>query len=112
MTIAGTYVVSHVALSGATEGFDGEHLSLLHLGLIATLDDGHALPAMDDVLVDVVPVEIPDALHWIRGAVDLNLVAFHRFLDGSADVTHTDIDSSFLHNQSVRAFTCSGGEGR
>lgn len=106
-----THIVSHVALSGATEGLDGKHFSLLHLGLVATLDDRHALAAVDDILVDVVSVEVSDRLHWIRGAVDFDLVAFHRLLDGSADVTHTDVDTSFLHriSQGLLHTTADGG---
>lgn len=92
----GTDIVVHVTLSGTAEGFDCKNLSLFHLRLVTTLDDGHTLSTMDDMLVDVVSIQIPDTFHRIGSTADLDFVALHRFLDGSSDVTHTDVDTGFL----------------
>lgn len=86
----------HITLSGTAERFDREHLSFLHLRLVTTLYDGHTLSAVDNMLANAVSIQVPDTFHRISGAVDFDLVALHRFLDGSADVTHTDVDTGLL----------------
>ena len=88
-----THIVSHVALAGTTEGLDGEHFAFLHLGLVGALDDGDTLAAVDDMLVNVVTVEVPDTLDGVHGSVEFDLVALHRLLDGGADVTHADVNA-------------------
>lgn len=41
-------------------------------------------------------VEVADALDLVGLAVELDLVTFHDLLDGSADVRHADVNTSFL----------------
>ncbi len=91
-----THVISNKALAGATKGLNGENITFLHLGLIAALDDRHALTAVDAVREDVVSVQIPDTLHRKGGAADLDLVALHHLLDGATNVTHAHINARFL----------------
>ena len=86
----------HDAFAGGSERFDGEGFALLHLGLVLALDDGHALPAVDAPLADVVAGQVPDGLDGVRFAVELNLVALHDLLDRGADVSDTDVDARFL----------------
>ncbi len=48
------------------------------------------------VVLDIMRSDIP---HWLDGkglATDFNLVALHRFLNGSANITHTHVDPSGL----------------
>lgn len=92
-----TYILSHVTLAGTTEGLNGKHFTLLHLGLVATLDNRNTLATVDDVLVNVVTVEVPDTLDGIHGPVDFNFVTLHGFLDGGTNVAHADVDTRFLH---------------
>lgn len=92
-----TYILSHVALSGTAEGLNGKHFTLLHLGLIATLDNRNALATMDNVLVNVVTVEVPDTLDGIHSPVDFNFVTLHGFLDSGTNVAHADVNTRFLH---------------
>lgn len=51
-----------------------------------------------------------DRLTWQHLAVDFDLIRLHRLLDNRSDVSHPDVDTSFLHSEggavSVR------GEGR
>jgi hypothetical protein len=81
-----TYVVSNIALAGAAKRLDGKGFTLLHLGLVAALDDRHRFAAVDVIAANAVAVEVADALDGIRRALDLALVALHDLLDGGADV--------------------------
>ncbi|ROW00836.1 hypothetical protein VMCG_06534 [Cytospora schulzeri] len=89
-------LVPNVAVSGATEGLNGKHVALLHLGLVVRLDDGDALVAVDAVVVDRVPVQVPDGLDGVSLAVQLDLVALHRLLDGPADLAQPGVDARLL----------------
>ena len=91
-----TYVISHEAFACATKGLNGKGLSFFHLGLVAALDDRDALTAVYGVLIDVVSVQVADAFHRKRRSTDLDLVALHHLLDGRTDITHPDVNASFL----------------
>lgn len=75
-----------VTAPGAPERLDGEEFSFLHAGGVAAFDDGDVLPRVNLVGTNAVAVEVAHALHWVRSAVDLDLVALHHFLDGSPDL--------------------------
>lgn len=90
------HVVVDVALARRAKRLDGEDFALFHLGLVAALDDGHRLAAVDLVLVDVVPVEVADRPYLVRLAAQLHFVALHDFLDCGANVGHAHVDAGFL----------------
>lgn len=81
--VAITHVVRHVALladpaaAGGAEGLDGVELALLHLGLVAVVDDGDGLAGVDVVGVDRVPAQVADALDIVRLALDLSFPRLH-----------------------------------
>ena len=106
-------VVGDVAAAGGAEGLDGEDLALLHAGRVVAgvAHDGDGLAAVDAELLDVVAVEVADALdgEGLRADVlaavlqlgrrvrarrrgKLDLVALHDLLDGGADVRDADVD--------------------
>lgn len=91
-----TYIFPNIALAGTAECLDGKDLALLHFRLVVALDNGHAFAAVNDVLVNVVTVQVSDTLHRVHGTIELDLVAFHGFLDGGSDITHADVNTSFL----------------
>lgn len=91
-----TYIVPHVALSGTAESFHSKNLIFLHLCLVTALHDGHTLAAMDNMLVNVVTVQVPDTFHRVCRPVNITLVAFHDLLDSCTDITDADINSCFL----------------
>jgi hypothetical protein len=85
-----------MAAPRCAERLDGEDLTLLHLGLVFVPHKWYGLPAVYAVVIDVMCTETP---HWLDGegfATDFNLVALHRFLDGSTNITHTHVDPSCL----------------
>ena len=87
-------VLHHVGLAvDAPERLDGVELALLHLDGLPAAHDGHALPRVDLVGVDRVPVEVPDGPHRVRLPVELHLVALHRLLDGRPDVAQAHVDA-------------------
>lgn len=51
---------------------------------------------MDLIPLDVVPRDVLHRFHREDFAANLNLVAFHRFLDGSTDIADPDINTSIL----------------
>mmetsp|Transcript_36851 Transcript_36851/g.83100 ORF Transcript_36851/g.83100 Transcript_36851/m.83100 type:complete len:333 (+) Transcript_36851:849-1847(+) len=89
-------VLMHDSLAGRAERLDRVELALLHLGRVASLDNGHALARMDLVRVDRVTVEVPDRLHGVDLSVDLNLVGLHDFLDSLADIAQSHVDACLL----------------
>lgn len=91
-----TYVFPNVALAGAAECLDGKDLALFHLCLVVTLDNGYTLAAVDEMLVNVVTVQVPDTLHRVHRTIELNLVTLHSFLDGGTDIAHANVNTSFL----------------
>ena len=52
---------------------------------------------MDAILLDIVRGEIAYSFHSVSSTSNLNLVAFHRFLNGCADITNADVNSGGLH---------------
>ena len=91
-----THIFMYISFTRATERLDSEHFTLFHLGLVAALDDGHALATVDLPLADVVACEVADRLDGVCLAVELELVAFHRLLDCGANIADAYIDTSFL----------------
>mmetsp|Transcript_5035 Transcript_5035/g.7834 ORF Transcript_5035/g.7834 Transcript_5035/m.7834 type:complete len:274 (-) Transcript_5035:73-894(-) len=75
------------------EGLDGEHLPLLHLGLVCVAHDGHALAGVDLVGPDGVAVQVADGLHGVSGAVEFHLEGLHHLLDLLPDVAEADVDA-------------------
>lgn len=65
---------------------------------------------MDLILLDVVAREVSHGLHGVCLSIDLDLVAFHHFLDGSADIADSDVDSSILDTvSSIERVQSNGG---
>lgn len=86
----------HITVTRAAEGLNGKDIALLHLGLVAALDDGHALGAVDAVVVDGMAVQVADGLDGKHLTVDLDLVALHDLLDDGANVAHAHVDTGLL----------------
>lgn len=78
------------------ECLDGEDLTLLHFSLIRVFDKWDGFSAVDAVTLNIVRREAPHWLDWKGPAVDLDLVALHRFLNSGAHITHTYVDPSSL----------------
>lgn len=51
---------------------------------------------MNMVLLDIMAGDVPYGFDWESPTADLNLVALHGFLDGSADITYPHVNSSCL----------------
>ena len=51
---------------------------------------------MNAVLLDIMAGDVPYGLDRESSTTDLNLVALHGFLDGSANVTHAHVNPSGL----------------
>jgi len=94
--MTGTYPIDYIPTPCGPKGFESKYLSLLHLGLVLILDKRDGLSAMDLIPLDVVPADVPHRFHREGFAANLNLVAFHRLLDGSTDVADPDINSGIL----------------
>lgn len=81
----------------ASKGLNGIELSLLHLGGLPSLDNGHALAIVDLVGPYVVAAQIPAALDLVGLATNFTLVGLHDFLYGCPNVTQPDIYASLFH---------------
>ena len=91
-----TYIIDDGAAACRPKGFDGKCLALFHLGLVGVLHERYRLSAMNAVLLDVMGGEIPNGLDGISPPTNLDLVALHGFLDGSANVADSYIYSGGL----------------
>lgn len=87
------HVISNITVSGTAKGLDGEDVSLLHLGLVVALHNGHGLGAVDAVGQDVVTREVADALDGVCGSVNLDLVALHDLLDDATDFADAGVNT-------------------
>jgi hypothetical protein len=85
-----------VASACCAECFDSKNLSLFHFGVVVVLDEWNGFATVDAISINVVSTEASHCLNRDRFTIDLNLVAFHRFLDGSADIANTNVNSSIL----------------
>lgn len=85
-----------MASASCPEGFDSKDLSLFHFGVVVILDEWNGFATVDAISINVVSTEASHCLNRDRFTIDLHLVAFHRFLDGSADIANTNVDSSIL----------------
>lgn len=99
----GNHIIMYIATSSRARGLNSIHLSLFHLCLIRVLHDRNELPTMDVVLRDVVASEVAYGFDRQRLAINLNLVAIYGFLDGSADVADTDVNTGSL---GLRSCSC------
>ena len=95
-------IIADIAFAGATKGLDRKDLAFFHLGLVAALDNGDAFTAVNAVLNNVVTIQVLDRLDRIGLSGQLHFVALHGFLNGSANIAHSDIDAGFP-NPSVRS---------
>lgn len=98
---AGAYLVACRATAGAAKSLDGIHLTRFHLGLVRILYERDGFTAVNVILYDVVGTQISHWLHGICLATYLYFMAFHGFLDCSANIADPDIDSGSLHAMSV-----------
>ena len=51
---------------------------------------------MNTVLLEIMAGDVPYRLDWKSPTSDLNLIALHSFLDGSANITYPHVNSSGL----------------
>lgn len=91
-----TYPVKKIATASCPECLNGKYLSLFHLGVVIVLDKWYRFPSVNAILLDVVSSDVAHSLDRKRPTIDVNLIAFHGFLYGSADIANTDIDPRIL----------------
>lgn len=88
-------VVSHVTSASRAKSLDRKNIAFFHTLRGASLDEGDLLVAVDLVSEDIVTRQAPHGFDGNRLAVEFELVRFHDFLDLSADVIHSSIDTGF-----------------
>lgn len=91
-----TYPIKEIATTGRSKCFNGKYLSKFHLGVVVVLDKWYRFSGVNAILLDIVPSDVAHRLDREGPAIDINLVAFHGFLYGSANIADTDIDSRSL----------------
>lgn len=99
----GTYPIKEIATTGRSKCFNGEYLSRFHLGVVIVLDKWYRFPGMDAILLDIVPSDVAHRLDREGPTIDVNLVAFHCFLYGSANIADADINPCSLEVVSVKS---------
>jgi hypothetical protein len=100
----GSYVIAQNASACTPESLDGKYFSLLHFVPIVILDKGDLFTAMNVIPKNIMACDISDRLHWKGLPGNFNFVAFHYFLDCSADVTHPCINASMLPMYQLDSF--------
>eukprot|EP00051_Salpingoeca_urceolata_P026742 m.478437 g.478437 ORF g.478437 m.478437 type:complete len:506 (-) comp21144_c0_seq1:1661-3178(-) len=90
------HVFCDVATTGGAECFDGKDLAFLHARGFSSLDDRHGLARVNPKVADRVAIQVANCFHWVRLAVEFDLVRFHRFLNSLANVTKAHINASRL----------------
>lgn len=98
-----TYPIREIATTGRSKCFNGKYLSMFHLGVVIVLDKWYRFPGMNAILLDIVPSDVAHRLDREGPSIDVNLVAFHCFLYGSANIADADIDSCSLEVVSVKS---------
>lgn len=98
-----TYPIKKIATAGRSKCFNGKYLSRFHLRVVIVLDKRYRFPGVDAILRDIVPSDVAHRLDREGPTIDVNLVAFHCFLYGSANVADADIDSRSLEVVSVKS---------
>lgn len=91
-----THIIIKVTTPRRSKRLDGENLTLFHLCLVRVLHEWDGFPTVDAVVFNIVCGDVPNWLNREGLATDLNLVALHRLLDGSAHIADTNVDSSSL----------------
>lgn len=91
-----TYPTDYIPTPCRPKGFKSEYFPLLHLGLIVILDKRDGLSTMDLIPLYVMTSDVSHRFHRKGFAANLNLVAFHRFLDGSTYVADPNINTGIL----------------
>lgn len=94
-----------VALSSTSEGLNGEDFTLLHLSLVSTLDNGHTLSTVDDVLVNVVSVQVTNTLDRVHSSIEFDLVTLHSLLNSGTDITHANVNTGLLYLELALDYT-------
>jgi len=99
-----------MAAAGCTKGFHGKDLTLFHLGVVGIFGEWYGLASVDSILVDVMSTDATDRLDRECPAIDIHFITFHHFLNGSADITNTNIDPGVLEQVSrVKHLTKASG---
>lgn len=89
-----------MATACSSKRFDGKDFTFFHLRLVLVLDERDGLSTMDLVLLDVMSADASHSLHRKSSTVNVDLVAFHCFLNGSTDIADANIYSGMLVNVS------------
>mmetsp|Transcript_8318 Transcript_8318/g.20659 ORF Transcript_8318/g.20659 Transcript_8318/m.20659 type:complete len:370 (+) Transcript_8318:1018-2127(+) len=97
--VAALQVLMHDPFAGRSEGLDGVQLSLLHLGLVAALDNGHTLSRMNLIRADRVSVEIPDRLDRVSLPVNLDFIRLHDLLNRGTNVAQAHVDACLPYSR-------------
>ena len=91
-----TYPIKEIATTGCPECLNSKYLSLFHLGIVIVLNKGYRFPSVNTILLDIVSRDVAHRLDRKSPTINVNLIAFHGFLYGSADIANTDIDPCIL----------------
>ena len=92
----GTHIVSKVSSACSAESFDSKDLSFFHFLVTGILHERNLFVSMDAIRFDIVTSDVADSFDREDFAVDYHFVAFHDFLNGGANITHSCIDARFL----------------
>jgi hypothetical protein len=98
-----TYSIKEIATTSRSKCFNGKYLPRFHLGVVIVLNEWYRFPGVNAILLDIVPSDVAHRLDRESPTIDINLVAFHGFLYGSADIADTDINSRSLEVVSVKS---------
>lgn len=98
-----TYPIKEIATTGRSKCFNGKYLSRFHLSVVVVLDKWYRFPGVNAILFDIVPRDVAHRLDREGPTIDVNLVAFHSLLYGSANIADADIDSRSLEVVSIRS---------
>lgn len=98
-----TYSIKEIATTSRSKCFNSKYLSSFHLSVIIVLDKWYRFPSVNAILLDIVASDVAHCLDREGVTIDVNLVAFHCFLYGSANIADADIDSRSLEVVSVKS---------
>lgn len=91
-----TYIFRQNAASGGPKCLDGEDFPFFHLGLVLIPDERYRLSTVNAIMLDIVRTYTPNCLDRVGFPPDIDLVAFHGFLDCSTDIADADVNPSGL----------------
>ena len=91
--MAAIYIFPHVTFSGRSEGLNSVLLTFLHLVLIWTLNDRHALSSVNLIPLYAVATKVLNCSNAVGFSLDFDFIRLHSLLDCFTDLTESGIDT-------------------